>query len=201
MAKRIETRDLNIFYGDFRAVADVSIDIEPRSVTAFIGPSGCGKSTAAAHRSTACYALYPGLHSVAAQVLLDGDDLLRSRGRPRELACVSQVGMVFQRAGALPHHVDLRENVAWRASGSTTAAICPRRRPTCIVEQALNLQRREPLEARSKDQLDKQRAGLSGGQQQRLCIARATAVRPDVLLMDEPCSALDPISTAAESRT
>jgi phosphate transport system ATP-binding protein len=187
MAKRIETRDLNIFYGDFRAVADVSIDIEPRSVTAFIGPSGCGKSTVL-RTLNRMHEVIPGAH-VEGQVLLDGDDLYAPEVDP--VLVRRQVGMVFQRANPFPT-MSIRENVL--AGIRLNNRRVSKSEADDIVEQNL---RGANLWNEVKDRLDAPGSGLSGGQQQRLCIARATAVRPDVLLMDEPCSALDPISTLA----
>ena len=187
MAKRIETRDLNIFYGDFRAVADVSIDIEPRSVTAFIGPSGCGKSTVL-RTLNRMHEVIPGAH-VEGQVLLDGDDLYAPEVDP--VLVRRQVGMVFQRANPVPT-MSIRENVL--AGIRLNNRRISKSEADDIVEQNL---RGANLWNEVKDRLDAPGSGLSGGQQQRLCIARATAVRPDVLLMDEPCSALDPISTLA----
>ncbi|GAA3939504.1 phosphate ABC transporter ATP-binding protein PstB [Pseudoclavibacter caeni] len=187
MAKRIETRDLNIFYGDFRAVADVSIDIEPRSVTAFIGPSGCGKSTVL-RTLNRMHEVIPGAH-VEGQVLLDGDDLYAPEVDP--VLVRRQVGMVFQRANPFPT-MSIRENVL--AGIRLNNRRISKSEADDIVEQNL---RGANLWNEVKDRLDAPGSGLSGGQQQRLCIARATAVRPDVLLMDEPCSALDPISTLA----
>jgi phosphate transport system ATP-binding protein len=187
MAQRIDVKDLNIYYGDFKAVADVGMAIEPRSVTAFIGPSGCGKSTFL-RTLNRMHEVIPGAH-VEGTVEVDGVDLYGADIDP--VAVRRQVGMVFQRPNPFPT-MSIEENVLAgvrlnnkRISKSDAAD---------LVEASL---RGANLWTEVKDRLNRPGSGLSGGQQQRLCIARAIAVRPQVLLMDEPCSALDPISTLA----
>jgi len=187
MSKRIEVNDLHVYYGDFLAVEDVSMNIEPRSVTAFIGPSGCGKSTFL-RTLNRMHEVIPGAR-VEGEVLLDGDNLYGPGVDP--VLVRRQVGMVFQRPNPFPT-MSIRENVLAgvklnNRNISTSAA-------DELVERSLS---GANLWNEVKDRLDQPGSGLSGGQQQRLCIARAIAVEPEVLLMDEPCSALDPISTLA----
>ena len=187
MSKRIEVTDLNCYYGKFKAVEDVTMTIEPRSVTAFIGPSGCGKSTFL-RTLNRMHEVIPGAY-VEGKVLVDGNNLYDAAVDPVNVR--RQVGMVFQRPNPFPT-MSIRDNV--------------------LAGYKLNNQRMKPKEADElvegslrganlweevKNRLDKPGSGLSGGQQQRLCIARAIAMQPEVLLMDEPCSALDPISTLA----
>ena len=187
MAKRIDAIDLNVYYGKFLAVEDVNINIEPRSVTAFIGPSGCGKTTFL-RTLNRMHEVLPGAH-VKGQVLLDGDDIYASGVDPVNVR--SQVGMVFQRPNPFPT-MSIRDNVlaGFKLNGKRLS----RSDQDGIVEKSL---RGANLWNEVKDRLDKPGSGLSGGQQQRLCIARTIAVEPTVILMDEPCSALDPISTLA----
>jgi len=187
LSKRIEVNDLNVYYGDFLAVEGVSLEIRPRSVTAFIGPSGCGKST---HIRTLnrMHEVVPGAW-VDGQVLIDGDDLYAPGVDP--VLVRRQVGMVFQRPNPFPT-MSIRENVL--AGVKLNNRRMPKAEQDELVERSL---RGANLWNEVKDRLDKPGSGLSGGQQQRLCIARAIAVKPDVILMDEPCSALDPISTLA----
>ena len=187
MSKRIEAQDLNIYYGKFKAVEDVDMVIEPRSVTAFIGPSGCGKSTVL-RTLNRMHEVINGAY-VEGHVLLDGHDLYGPGVDPVEVR--RQVGMVFQRPNPFPT-MSNKENVLagvrlnnQRMSSSDQDELC---------ERAL---RGANLWEEVKNRLDQPGSGLSGGQQQRLCIARAIAMQPEVLLMDEPCSALDPISTLA----
>ncbi len=187
MSKRIEVNDLNVYYGGFLAVEGVSINIEPRSVTAFIGPSGCGKSTFL-RTLNRMHEVIPGAR-VEGQVLLDGEDLYGPGVDP--VLVRRQVGMVFQRPNPFPT-MSIRENVL--AGVRLNNRKLSKGDADDLVEQSL---RGANLWNEVKDRLDKPGSGLSGGQQQRLCIARAIAVSPDVLLMDEPCSALDPISTLA----
>ncbi|WP_420174200.1 phosphate ABC transporter ATP-binding protein PstB [Luteococcus sp. OSA5] len=187
MSKRIETKDLNIYYGKFHAVQNVNMTIEPRSVTAFIGSSGCGKSTVLRCLNR-MHEVIPGAH-VEGEVLLDGTNLYDKRIDPVRVR--RQVGMVFQKPNPFPT-MSIRENVL--AGIRLNNARISKSEADETVERAL---RGANLWNEVKDRLDRPGSGLSGGQQQRLCIARATAVRPDVLLMDEPCSALDPISTLA----
>jgi len=187
MAKRIDAIDLNVYYGKFRAVEGVNINIEPRSVTAFIGPSGCGKTTFL-RTLNRMHEVLPGAH-VEGEVLLDGDDIYAPGVDP--VTVRSQVGMVFQRPNPFPT-MSIRDNVlaGFKLNGKRLS----RSDADGIVERSL---RGANLWNEVKDRLDKPGSGLSGGQQQRLCIARTIAVQPSVILMDEPCSALDPISTLA----
>ena len=187
MSKRIEIRDLNVYYSKFRAVADVSLNIEPRSVTAFIGPSGCGKSTFL-RTLNRMHEVIPGAR-VEGEVLLDGEDLYGPGVDP--VLVRRQVGMVFQRPNPFPT-MSIRENVL--AGVQLNASKMSKSEQDDLAEKSL---RGANLWEEVKDRLDRPGSGLSGGQQQRLCIARAIAVSPEVLLMDEPCSALDPISTLA----
>ncbi|MDO4241518.1 MAG: phosphate ABC transporter ATP-binding protein PstB [Microbacteriaceae bacterium] len=187
MSKRIEVRDLHVYYGKFLAVEGVSMNIEPRSVTAFIGPSGCGKSTFL-RTLNRMHEVIPGA-SVKGEVLLDGEDLYGSAVDP--VLVRRQIGMVFQRPNPFPT-MSIRENVL--AGVKLNNKRISKSASDELVEKSL---RGANLWNEVKDRLDKPGSGLSGGQQQRLCIARAIAVSPEVLLMDEPCSALDPISTLA----
>jgi phosphate transport system ATP-binding protein len=186
VAKRIDVKDLNVYYGDFRAVEGVTLGIDARSVTAFIGPSGCGKSTFL-RTINRMHEVLP-IGRVEGQVLLDGADLYDKNVDP--VAVRRTIGMVFQRPNPFPT-MSIFDNVAagLRLNGTRNKAELAE-----AVESSL---RDANLWNEVKDRLAKPGAGLSGGQQQRLCIARAIAVRPQVLLMDEPCSALDPISTLA----
>ena len=186
MAKRIDVSGLDVYYGDFKAVEDVSMTVQPRSVTAFIGPSGCGKSTLL-RTLNRMHEVVPG-GRVEGKVLLDDQDLYADGVDP--VAVRRTVGMVFQRPNPFPT-MSIFDNVAagLRLNGVKKKAALEE-----VVERSLS---RANLWDEVKDRLGKPGAGLSGGQQQRLCIARAIAVEPDVLLMDEPCSALDPISTLA----
>jgi phosphate transport system ATP-binding protein len=187
VSKRIEVRDLNVYYSKFLAVEDVSLTIEPRTVTAFIGPSGCGKSTFL-RTLNRMHEVIPGAR-VEGEVLLDGDNLYADNVDP--VLVRRQVGMVFQRPNPFPT-MSIRDNVLAGVKLNNTRI--PKSEADFIVEESLQ---GANLWNEVKDRLDKPGSSLSGGQQQRLCIARAIAVKPDVLLMDEPCSALDPISTLA----
>ncbi|MBC9953852.1 phosphate ABC transporter ATP-binding protein [Leucobacter sp. cx-42] len=187
MSKRIEVSDLNVYYSKFLAVEGVTMNIEPRSVTAFIGPSGCGKSTFLRTLNRMHEAI-PGAR-VEGEVLLDGEDLYGAGVDP--VLVRRQVGMVFQRPNPFPT-MSIRENVL--AGVNLNNRKISRTDADDLVEKSLQ---GANLWNEVKDRLDKPGSGLSGGQQQRLCIARAIAVSPEVLLMDEPCSALDPISTLA----
>ncbi|MCO1338685.1 phosphate ABC transporter ATP-binding protein [Kocuria polaris] len=187
MSKRIDAIDLNVYYGKFRAVADVNINIEPKSVTAFIGPSGCGKTTFL-RTLNRMHEVLPGAH-VEGKLLLDGDDIYAPGVDP--VAVRSNVGMVFQRPNPFPT-MTIRENVL--AGLKLNGKRISKGDADSIVEKSL---RGANLWNEVKDRLEKPGSGLSGGQQQRLCIARTIAVEPEVILMDEPCSALDPISTLA----
>jgi phosphate transport system ATP-binding protein len=186
MAKRIDVKDLDIYYGDFKAVEGVSLTVEPRSVTAFIGPSGCGKSTVL-RTLNRMHEVIPG-GRVDGKVTLDDQDLYAPSMDP--VAVRRTVGMVFQRPNPFPT-MSIRDNVA---AGLKLNGVKNKKKLDEVVERSL---KSANLWNEVKDRLDKPGAGLSGGQQQRLCIARAIAVEPQVLLMDEPCSALDPISTLA----
>ncbi|CAN7233002.1 phosphate ABC transporter ATP-binding protein PstB [Terrabacter sp. LjRoot27] len=186
MAKRIDVSDLNVYYGSFKAVEGVTMTVEPRSVTAFIGPSGCGKSTFL-RTLNRMHEVIPG-GRVEGKVMLDDQDLYASSMDP--VTVRRTVGMVFQRPNPFPT-MSIYDNVA---AGLRLNGVKNKKTLDGIVEQSL---KGANLWTEVKDRLSKPGAGLSGGQQQRLCIARAIAVQPQVLLMDEPCSALDPISTLA----
>ncbi|RFA19346.1 phosphate ABC transporter ATP-binding protein PstB [Subtercola boreus] len=187
MSKRIEVNDLNVYYSDFLAVEGVTITIEPRTVTAFIGPSGCGKSTFL-RTLNRMHEVIPGAH-VKGEVLIDGNNLYAQGVDP--VMVRRQVGMVFQRANPFPT-MSIRDNVL--AGLKLNNRRLSKGDGDDLVEKGL---RGANLWNEVKDRLNLPGGGLSGGQQQRLCIARAITVSPDVLLMDEPCSALDPISTLA----
>ena len=187
MSKQIDIKDLDIFYGDFRAVDGVQMQIKPRSVTAFIGPSGCGKSTVL-RTLNRMHEVIPGA-SVSGEVLMDGNDIYGSGVDPVNVR--REVGMVFQRANPFPT-MSIKENVL--AGVRLNNKRLSKTEADDLTERAL---RGANLWNEVKDRLNLPGSGLSGGQQQRLCIARAIAVEPQVLLMDEPCSALDPISTLA----
>jgi phosphate transport system ATP-binding protein len=186
MAKRIETSGLSCFYGGLKAVEDVDIVIEPKSVTAFIGPSGCGKSTFLRSLNR-MHEVIPGAR-IEGRVLLDDEDIYAPGIDPASVR--RTIGMVFQKPNPFPT-MSIFDNVA---AGLKLNGI--RKKPDLedAVERSL---RGANLWDEVKTRLGKAGAGLSGGQQQRLCIARAIAVEPQVLLMDEPCSSLDPISTLA----
>ncbi len=187
MSKRIETKDLNVYYGSFRAVEGVSMVIEPRSITALIGPSGCGKSTFL-RTLNRMHEVTDGAR-VEGEVLLDGEDLYGAGVDP--VLVRRQVGMVFQRPNPFPT-MSIKQNVL--AGHRLNNRRMPVSEADALAEHAL---RGANLWDEVKHRLDRPGAGLSGGQQQRLCIARAIAMEPEILLMDEPCSALDPISTLA----
>ena len=187
MSKRINVNDLDVYYGDFLAVEGVSMTIEPRTVTAFIGPSGCGKSTFL-RTLNRMHEVIPGAH-VSGEVLIDGDNLYAPGVDP--VLVRRQVGMVFQRANPFPT-MSIRDSVL--AGVKLNNRRMSKGDQDDLVEQSLQ---GANLWNEVKDRLHLPGSGLSGGQQQRLCIARAIAVSPDILLMDEPCSALDPISTLA----
>ena len=187
MAKRIEVSDLNIYYGKFRAVEGVNVSIEPRSITALIGPSGCGKSTFLRSLNR-MHEVIPGAR-VEGKVVMDGQDLYGPDVDPVDVR--RHIGMVFQRPNPFPT-MSIYDNVA--AGLRLNATRTSKSDLDGLVERSL---KGANLWNEVKDRLDRPGSGLSGGQQQRLCIARAIAVEPDVLLMDEPCSALDPISTLA----
>jgi phosphate transport system ATP-binding protein len=187
MAKSIDVTDLDIYYGDFLAVQGVNMHIKKKSVTAFIGPSGCGKSTVLRSLNR-MHEVIPGAR-VEGKIVVDGTDLYAPSVDP--VAVRRQIGMVFQRPNPFPT-MSIYENVL--AGNRLNARKMKKSEDDDIVEKSL---KGANLWKEVKDRLDKPGMGLSGGQQQRLCIARAIAVEPQVLLMDEPCSALDPISTSA----
>jgi phosphate transport system ATP-binding protein len=182
---KIAARDVNVFYGSKQAITDVSIDIAKEHVTSFIGPSGCGKSTflRALNRMNDTI---PGC-KVSGDIRLDGVDIYG--GAMDVVQLRARVGMVFQKPNPFPKSI--YENVAY---GPRIHGLAPTKADMdAIVEKSL---RRAGLWDEAKDRLSEPGTALSGGQQQRLCIARAIAVSPEVILMDEPCSALDPIATA-----
>jgi phosphate transport system ATP-binding protein len=187
MAKSIAVSDLDIYYGDFLAVQGVTMTINARSVTALIGPSGCGKSTFLRSLNR-MHEVIPGAR-VQGKIVIDGQNLYDSEVDP--VAVRRQIGMVFQRPNPFPT-MSIYDNVL--AGMKLNNKKLKKSEADTIVERSL---KGANLWAEVKDRLGKPGMGLSGGQQQRLCIARAIAVEPQVLLMDEPCSALDPISTAA----
>ncbi|MAS55393.1 phosphate ABC transporter ATP-binding protein PstB [Nocardioides sp.] len=187
MAKSIDVSDLNIYYGDFLAVEGVNMTIRARSVTAFIGPSGCGKSTFLRSLNR-MHEVIPGAR-VEGKVMVDGQSLYDPGVDP--VSVRRQIGMVFQRPNPFPT-MSIYDNVL--AGKRLNAKRMSKSESNDLVEKSL---RGANLWTEVKDRLNKPGMGLSGGQQQRLCIARAIAVEPQVLLMDEPCSALDPISTSA----
>jgi phosphate transport system ATP-binding protein len=180
---KLAVRNLNFYYGKFHALGNINLEVPAKKVTAFIGPSGCGKSTLL-RTFNRMYELYPDQRAEG-EVLFEGENLLTSR---KDVALIrAQIGMVFQKPTPFP--MSIYENIAFgvRLFESLREADMDER-----VEWAL---RKAALWGEVKDKLKQSGAGLSGGQQQRLCIARGIAIRPQVLLLDEPCSALDPIST------
>lgn len=186
MAKRLDLKDLNCYYGKFHAVDSVTMMVPPRSVTALIGPSGCGKSTVL-RAMNRMHEVIPGAR-IEGTVALDGEDIYAPGVDP--VGVRRTIGMVFQRPNPFPT-MSIKDNVV---AGLRLQGVRDRRRLAQVCEASL---RSANLWDEVRDRLDRPGGGLSGGQQQRLCIARAIAVQPDVLLMDEPCSALDPISTLA----
>lgn len=177
----IEARKLNVYYGDFRAVLDVDLQVERERITAIIGPSGCGKSTIlrAFNRMNE---LVPSVRTEG-EVLFDGGNIYDPIVDPVEVR--RRIGMVFQKPNPFPKSI--YENVAWGAKINGFSG-----EMNVLVEESL---KSSALWEEVKDKLDESGLSLSGGQQQRLCIARAIALRPDIILMDEPASALDPIAT------
>lgn len=181
--KKFTVKDLDLYYGEFQALKDISLELEQKRITAFIGPSGCGKST-----------LLKTLNRmndlvencrIAGKVLLDGENIYEGM----EINSLrKRVGMVFQKPNPFP--MSIYDNVAF---GPRTHGVRRKGELDAIVEQSLQ---RAAIWEETKDRLDKSALSISGGQQQRICIARALAVEPEVLLMDEPTSALDPISTS-----
>ena len=186
---KMEVKNLEFFYGKNRALHSVSLPIKANSVTALIGPSGCGKSTLL-RAMNRIYALYPGQRAKG-QILLDGQDILD----PRLDAAIlrTRVGMVFQKPTPFP--MSIFDNVAFGLRMHTQLS---RREMAERVEEALQ---RAALWDEVKDKMSASGLSLSGGQQQRLCVARSIAVKPEVLLLDEPASALDPISTSKLEHT
>jgi phosphate transport system ATP-binding protein len=180
---KIAARDLNFYYGSFHALKHVNLDIPDRKVTAFIGPSGCGKSTLL-RVFNRMYELYPEQRAEG-RLTLDGNDIL---DRKLDVTLVrAKIGMVFQKPTPFP--MSIYDNIAF---GVRLFETLPRVEMDERVEWAL---KKAALWTEVKDKLGQSGASLSGGQQQRLCIARGIAIKPEVLLLDEPCSALDPIST------
>ena len=184
MATIIEAKDLNLWYGQNHALHDINVAIPEHEITAFIGPSGCGKSTFL-RTLNRMNDLIPGVR-ITGEVNYQGQDIYESSVDPTWLR--KQIGMVFQKANPFP--MSIYDNVAY---GPRTHGIRSRAKLDEIVENSL---RSAAIWDEVKDRLKKSALGLSGGQQQRLCIARALAVEPEVLLMDESTSALDPISTS-----
>jgi phosphate transport system ATP-binding protein len=186
---KIDIRGLNFFYGQKQALFDVTVGFAQNTVTAMIGPSGCGKSTLL-RTINRIYSLYPGQRAEG-QVLIDGDNVLEPRVNLASLR--ARVGMVFQKPTPFP--MSIFDNVAY---GLRLYEHLPKSELQGRVEEALQ---RAALWGEVKDKLKESGFSLSGGQQQRLCVARAIAVRPEILLLDEPASALDPISTARLEET
>ena len=180
---KLSIMDLDFYYGKFRALHKISLDIQVNRVTAFIGPSGCGKSTLL-RCFNRIYELYPGQYATG-RIMLDGDDIL-AKGKDLNLLR-SKIGMVFQKPTPFP--MSVYDNIAF---GVGLYERLPRRKMDERVEWALN---KAAIWDEVKDKLQQSGTALSGGQQQRLCIARAIAIKPEILLLDEPASALDPIST------
>lgn len=180
---KLSIMDLDFYYGKFHALHKISLDIQVNRVTAFIGPSGCGKSTLL-RCFNRIYELYPGQYATG-RIMLDGDDIL-AKGKDLNLLR-SKIGMVFQKPTPFP--MSVYDNIAF---GVGLYERLPRRKMDERVEWALN---KAAIWDEVKDKLQQSGTALSGGQQQRLCIARAIAIKPEILLLDEPASALDPIST------
>ena len=184
LKSKLSVKDLNFYYGKFHALKDINLEIPENKVTAFIGPSGCGKSTLL-RTFNRMFELYPEQRAVGS-IELDGEHLLKSK---QDVALIrAKVGMVFQKPTPFP--MSIYDNVAFgvKLFENLNASDMDER-----VEWAL---RKAALWNEVKDKLNQTGSGLSGGQQQRLCIARGIAIKPQVLLLDEPCSALDPISTS-----
>jgi phosphate transport system ATP-binding protein len=184
LAEKVTLRDLNFFYGESRALRSISLPLYQNKVTAFIGPSGCGKSTLLRVLNR-MYDLYPHQRATG-EVLFDGENILSPKQDLNLLR--ARIGMVFQKPTPFP--MSIYENIAF---GIRLYEKLPKPELDGRVETSL---RRAALWDEVKDKLNANGQSLSGGQQQRLCIARTVAVRPEVILFDEPCSALDPISTA-----
>ena len=181
---KMSVRDLNFYYGKFHAIKNVSLDIPEKKVTAFIGPSGCGKSTLL-RTFNRMYELYPDQRAEG-QVMMGGENMITSK---EDVSLIrARIGMVFQKPTPFP--MSIYDNIAYGVKlfeGLSASDMDER------VEWALG---KAALWNEVKDKLHQNGASLSGGQQQRLCIARGIAIKPEVLLLDEPCSALDPLSTA-----
>lgn len=181
---KLAIRNLNFYYGDYQAIKDVNLEVKENKVTAFIGPSGCGKSTLL-RTFNRMYELYPGQRAEG-EINMDGENLLTSK---KDISLIrAKVGMVFQKPTPFP--MSIYDNIAFgvRLFDKLSKGEMDER-----VEWALT---KAALWNEVKDKLGQSGNGLSGGQQQRLCIARGIAIKPEVMLLDEPCSALDPISTA-----
>jgi phosphate transport system ATP-binding protein len=181
---KIQVRNLNFYYGKFQALKDINLDILKNQVTAFIGPSGCGKSTLL-RTFNKMYCLYS--EQVArGEIILDGQDILKSS---QDISLLrAKVGMVFQKPTPFP--MSIYENVAFGVR------LFEKMSRTDMYDRVKWALTKAALWKETKNKLDQSGYTLSGGQQQRLCIARGIAIRPEVLLLDEPCSALDPISTS-----
>ena len=180
---KLSVRDLNFYYGSFHALKNINLDIPEKKVTAFIGPSGCGKSTLL-RIFNRMYALYPEQRAEG-RVLLDGEDLLSSK---EDISLIrAKVGMVFQKPTPFP--MSIYDNIAFGVKLFETLS------PSEMDDRVEWALKKAALWNEVKDKLGQNGSSLSGGQQQRLCIARGIAIKPEVLLLDEPCSALDPIST------
>ena len=184
LAEKVSIKNLEFFYGDSRALKGITLPLYANKATAFIGPSGCGKSTLLRVLNR-MYDLYPGQRATG-EVMFDGENLLDASVDINLLR--ARIGMVFQKPTPFP--MSIYENIAF---GIRLYEKLPKSQLDARVESAL---RRAALWAEVKDKLSANGLSLSGGQQQRLCIARTVAVKPEVILLDEPCSALDPISTA-----
>jgi phosphate transport system ATP-binding protein len=184
LLEKISVRELNFFYGDHRALKDINVSLYQGRVTAFIGPSGCGKSTLLRVLNR-MYDLYPNQRA-AGHVRLDNDDILASSQDLNLLR--AKVGMVFQKPTPFP--MTIYENIAFGIR------LYEKLSKSDLDDRVRHALQRAALWEEVKDKLNANGLSLSGGQQQRLCIARTVAVRPEVILFDEPCSALDPISTA-----
>ncbi|MFO7770819.1 phosphate ABC transporter ATP-binding protein [Roseovarius gahaiensis] len=182
---KISARDVQVFYGDTQAIKDVDVEIDDKTVTAFIGPSGCGKSTFLRCLNRMNDTI--DICRIEGKISIDGEDIYDPSIDPVQLR--AKVGMVFQKPNPFPKSI--YENVAYGPKIHGMA-----RNKAELDEIVENALKRAALWNEAKDRLDSPGTGLSGGQQQRLCIARAVATEPEVLLMDEPCSALDPIATA-----
>src|ERR1700740_777617 len=180
---KIAVNDLNFYYGSFHALKRINLEVPERKVTAFNGPSGCGKSTLL-RTFNRMFELYPEQRADG-EIMLDGENILRSK---QDVSLIrAKVGMVFQKPTPFP--MSIYDNIAF---GVKLFETLPRIEMDERVEWAL---KKAALWNDVKDKLQQQGSALSGGQQQRLCIARGIAIKPEVLLLDEPCSALDPIST------